>query len=260
MQEPHYYKLGSPTSLNGAVFLVKDEEGQILAEVEMYKAYLHVKGKEVTPQIEKMIDMYCREQNDKLNKEVDSLGIPAKLKELLAFTKKSKVEAFCKRITITEHEIYLLVHNCSQIGFTHKSKFPEFVPESRKLKDSDWAEMKQSRPNNFLNKVDRIFEERKNYMVHLFEKGTEWHCFYYTYKEMEKGEKGHWEGGSHLHYLSYLWTEYGKRRVWDSFDKRHVEIKGIHIKLEPYDMDESKHYTIPAADIKFLETLKNLSI
>ena len=46
-------------------------------------------------------------------------------------------------------------------------------------------------------------------------------------------EPNSWKHEPHLHFVNYLWPEYGKRQVWDSFDKRQHEIEGIHIRLEP---------------------------
>ena len=122
------------------------------------------------------------------------------------------------------------MHNCSQIGYTHRSKFLEYVPENRKLTDSDRTSMRDKEPNKLFSKIRAIFEERKNYMIHLFESDEKWHCFYYTYKDMEPNS---WNYGPHLHYVSYLWPEYRKRQVWESFDQRKHNIEGVHIRLEP---------------------------
>lgn len=234
MKEQHYYQLGSLTSPSGALFVIEDAEGNILASAEIYKAILQANGIEITPEIEKQVISYTRDRQAEFDRQVESMGIPEKLKTILQFTKKSKAVAYCKRIRISEDELFLLVHNCSQIGFAHRSKFAEFVPKSREVSDSDIAEMKQGNPRKFLNKVKRIFEERKRNHVHFFEKGKEWHCFYYSYKDMESGEKRHWKLGSHLHYVSYLWPDLRKRQVWEAFDKRNVDIQGVHIKLDPF--------------------------
>ena len=197
-------------------------------------------------------------KKEKYDNEISSLGIPESLKELFSIKKKSKALALCKRMHISEYDVYLLIKNCSQIGFTQRSKFPEFIPETTKLKSSDFVGLKQRSPRETLNKVHRFFKERKNFMVHLFERGTEWHCFYNTYQDMEEGKNGHWENGAHLHYLSYLWPEYRKKQVWDSFEKRRVEINGVHISLKPFEIDPSEHYTISDTDKLFLDELKKI--
>jgi hypothetical protein len=230
MGDSKYFMLGNPMSKHGAVILMKDGEGQIQAFTDTIKIALQANGIVVTPQIEKEVSQYFIKQQEKYELEMASKGIPENLKTLLAHTKKSKLLAYSKRITISEQELVLLVHNCSQIGYTHRSKFLEYVPENRKLTESDRTSMSEKEPKKFFSKIHAIFKERKNYMIHLFECCDKWHCFYYTYKDMEPNS---WKYGSHLHYVSYLWPEYRKRQVWESFDKREHNIEGVHIRLKP---------------------------
>lgn len=193
---------------------------------------LQANGIEVTPQIEQEILLYFKAQQEEYDRELSSKGIPEKLQTLLGHTKKSKLVAYSKRITISEQELVLLVHNCSQIEYTHRSKFLEYVPENRRLTESDRTLIRQSEPKKFIGKIRAIFEERKNYMVHLFESEKIWHCIYYTYHEME-ADNNQFKYGPHLHFVNYLWPEYTKRKVWESFDKREHNIKGVHIRLKP---------------------------
>jgi len=233
MGDSKYFTLGNPMSKHGAFILTKDIEGEIQALTDVIKLTLQANGIEVTPEIEQEISLYFKTQQQKYDLELSSKGIPEKLQTLLGHTKKSKLVAYCKRVTISEQELVLLVHNCSQIGYTHRSKFLEYVPEKRRLTKSVRTLMRQNEPKKFIGKIRAIFEERKNYMVHLFENGEKWHCLFYTYKDMESGGKSHWQYGPHLHYISHLWPEYGKRQVWESFDKREHTIEGVHIRLEP---------------------------
>lgn len=225
--------LGNPMSKHGAFILTKDIEGDIQALTDVIKLTLQANGIEVTHEIEQEISLYFKTQQEEIDLELSSKGIPEKLQTLLDYTRKGKLVAYCKRLIISERELVLLVHNCSQIGYTHRSKFLEYVPENRRLTESDRASMMDKEPKKFINKIHAIFKERKNYMIHLFESGEKWHCFYYTYKDMESVGKNRWKHGPHLHYVSYLWPEYGKRQVWESFDKRQHNIEGVHIRLEP---------------------------
>ena len=236
---PYYSRLGQPTSKNGAFCIARGKEGVILMMTDIYKTKLQAKGIVITPEIEQIIVSHILKQQTEFDRHADSLGIPDNLKSLLEYTKKSKVVAYCNSITISEDDLALLAHNCSQIGFNHSSKFTEFVPENRRVLNSDIFEMKRGNPRLFTSKIDRIIEERKRYHVHLFEKDKEWHIFYYTYKDLDSGKQGHWELGSHLHYISYLWVNFRKRQIWDSFDKRTTDIHGgVHIKLKPFVFPE----------------------
>lgn len=242
---PPYSRLGSPTSPRGAFVLINGQEGVIQFFADICKTTLQAKGIEITPEIEQYILLRCRRRQAEYDRQVYSEGLPDTLKTLMEFTKKSEAVAYCKRIQLSEHELFLLMHNCSQIGFTHRSKFTKFVPQGRKVLDSDISEMEQGNPRQFFKKVDAIIEEQKMNHVHLIEKGKEWHCFYFSYRDMDYGKKGHWEHGSHLHYVSYLWPNLRKRQVWESFDQRNVNIQGsVHIRIEYDVIDPSteRHY------------------
>ncbi|MCJ7516214.1 MAG: hypothetical protein MUO89_09695 [Dehalococcoidia bacterium] len=219
-------------SKQGAIFLAKDIEGGIQASTHIMKITLEANGIVVTPQIEQKISLYFKMRQEEYDKKVFAQGVPEKLQTLLNYTKKSKLLAYCRRITITEEELFLLVHNCSQIGYTHQSKFLEYVPENRRLTESDRTVLIKNEPKKFFGKIRALFKERKNYMVHLFESDKIWHLFYYTYHEME-ADKNKWKHGPHLHFVNYLWPEYTKRKVWESFDKREHNINGVHIRLKP---------------------------
>lgn len=222
--------LGDPMSKQGAIFLATDIEGIIQMEIDIMKATLQANGIGVTPQIEQEISLVFRAKQEEYDKELFAEGIPDKLKKLLNYTRKKELVAYCKKLIISEQELVLLIRNCSQIGYTQRSKFIEYVPENRRLTESDRTSMREKEPKKFFSKIRAIFEERKNYMIHLFESGEKWHCFYGTYKDMEPNS---WKYGPHLHYVSYLWPEYRKRQVWESFDQRKHNIEGEHIRLEP---------------------------
>ncbi len=115
----------------------KDIEGANQAFSDIIKMALQANGIEVTPQIEQEISLYFKAQQEEYDRELSSKGIPEKLQALLGHTKKSKLIAYSKRITISEQELVLLVHNCSQIEYAHRSKFLEYVPENRRLTESD---------------------------------------------------------------------------------------------------------------------------
>jgi hypothetical protein len=230
MTDSKYFTLGNPMSKQGAIFVAKDIEGSIQAFTHIMKTTLEANGVVVTRQIENEISQYFRTDQEEYDKELSVKGIPEKLQLLLSYSKKSKLLAYSKRITISEDELFLLIHNCSQIGYTHQSKFLEYVPENRSLTETDRTILLKNEPKKFFNKVRAIFKERKNYVVHLFEHGKIWHCFYHTYHEMEANS---WKHGPHLHFVNYLWPEYTKRKVWDSFNIREQNINGIHIRLEP---------------------------
>jgi len=233
MDSPHYQILGSIESPQGALGIIFDEEGMAPFLVEVLKAALVKEGFPVTPENVRIARTVVDGYLAKHHQEMSLLGVPQKLQSLMGFTKKADVEKYCSGIHISEDELYLLIHNHNQIRYSHMSKFREFVPQQLKISPSDIQSAKFGVPHKLINKLRGIFNDRKHVMVHLFEKGIEWHCFYYTYKDMDDKPKGHWINGAHLHYVSYLWSNLNKASVWDAFDSKDVSFKGVHIKLKP---------------------------
>lgn len=226
-------RFGSPFSPNGAMYVIRDREDMIQFLADTFKNYLRWKGEEITPAIETEILALARMHQDEMDRQYDAKGIPEKLKMLLEIKRKSEVIKYCKSLVLSADDLFLLGHNCSQIGFTHRSKFSEFVPQHLNITDSDIDDMKKGNPRQFLKKVHGVFQERKRIHVHLFEKDEEWHCFYFTWRDTESSNESHWKHGSHLHYISHLWPNLVKRQVWESFDWRNVETQGsVHIRLQ----------------------------
>ncbi len=177
MEDSKYFMLGNPLSKQGAITLARDIAGITQMFSDMMKITLQANGIEVTPEIEQEITLYFKKQQEEYDLELFSKGIPKILQALLDYTRKGKLVAYCKRIIISEEELILLLHNCSQIGYTHHSKFIEYVPENRRLTKSDRTSMRQNEPKKFFSKIHAIFDERKNYMIHLFESGEKMALF-----------------------------------------------------------------------------------
>lgn len=257
MGDKHFFKFGSPKSPHSALFIAEGEEGVISFRAEVLKSTLEANGVQITPEIERQVLAYCRDEQDAYDKEVDVMGIPPKLKALFEINKKSELLRYCRNLVLTESELYLLIHNSLQIGFTHRSKFTEFVPPHLKVLDSDISNLKNGKPDKFLKKVHSTFLERRRIHVHLFERPQQWHCFYYSYEDIDTEKKNHWKHGTHTHYVSYLWPNYRKNQVWKSFDKRSTEIPGsIHIRLIPAKFP-NKPLHLPDEDLNFMDKVRN---
>ena len=169
---------------------------------------------------------------------MELVGIPEKLYTLLGITKKSELLKYCRRITISEDELVSLTLTCHQFGYIYSPKFKDYIPDGRRLTDIDIANLKAGKTRKFGNKVHSIFEERKHYMVHLFEKGEEWHCFFSTYQDM-KPDQSHFGGRPHLHFVNYLWSSHAKLQVWEAFDQRTHDVqKSVHIKMDVKDFGD----------------------
>ncbi len=122
------------------------------------------------------------------------------------------------------------------MGFTHKIKTRDFVPQHLQISKDDIAQMKGGKPKAFLKKTSGMLGERKRIMVHLFEGRDQWHCFYFSWSDLADGDAAHWKYGAHIHYVSYLWSNLQNTRILESFDKRSADIPGsMHIRFKSSD-------------------------
>ena len=127
-------RLGSQLSPQGAIYIAQGKkEGVLELWADIYRSALHLNGVQITPAVEKVILRFVQRKQDELDRQVDTEGIPSKLIPLFEIKKKSKVMGYCKKLELSEEELFLLIHNCSQIGFKHRSKFTEFVPPHLKV-------------------------------------------------------------------------------------------------------------------------------
>jgi hypothetical protein len=93
----------------------------------------------------------------------------------------------------------------------------------------------------FVRKIQGAFQRRKNLNAHLFENGSEWHIFWFTFDDINSGAKGmnpHWTEGDHVHYTSYLWG-HKKEEAWEDLASGKYSISGEHIKYKNNDYPES---------------------
>ena len=232
MNKERFTKFGSPKSPGGAMYISYTREGMIQSIADILVSALELTGETITPEIEKLALELSQKKIDEIDRKASKEGLPDKLKVLFEINKKSKAIRYCKNLELSEDELYLLIHNSSQIGFKCHSKFAEYVPSHLKLTDLDISRIHNNQPEKFRKKVNAIFSERRHISAHLFDRGGQWHCFYSAYQDLEPT---HWRC-SHLHYVSYLWTQLTKERIWAAFDKRSTNIPGnIHIKLIPPD-------------------------
>ena len=198
-------------------------------------------GVSITPQLKSEILNDVKFERDIYNSKIASHGVPEWILELLQISKKSEANKYCKNLTISEFELYLFIQNCYLIGFTHASKFPDYVPDHLVISDADTIKLKNGDLKPVSKKLGPLLDERRKINVHLFSRDAEWHCFYFSYDDIKKSENNHWKFGSHIHYVSFLWPSYTKEQVWDSFDTRKTNLVGnIHIRFNPYEYPEMK--------------------
>lgn len=249
MRNKHVTRFGNPNTRGGALYYVNDLEGlcQMVVDLELFR--LHKYGVAISSLHKSQINQNVRFERDIYNSKVAQQGVPEKLSTLFRITKKSEAKKFCKNLSFSEFELFLLIQNCYQIGFTHMSKFPEYVPDHLNITDDDRASLRNGKPMPISKKMGPLLIERRHINVHLFHRESVWHSFYFSFEDIESKEDNHWKHGCHLHYVSYLWPNYTRKQVWRSFDTRTTKISGnLHIRFAPYEypeLNEPKDYAAP---------------
>ncbi len=239
MRNRHITRFGSPLARSGALYCPSDQEGLIQMDVDLKLAQLQSKGVLITPEIESKIKSDVQRRKVEYNNKVNQVGVPDKFKNLFQITRKAKAEQYARQIVISEYDLFLLIHNCSQIRFAHRSKFKQYVPEHLRVSDTDRDEMKTGNPKKMMKRVSSGLLERKYIHVHLFEFSSDWHCFYFTHQDIEPTSANHWKHGCHLHYISHLWPGLKKKWIWSKFSKRSTDILGsLHIRFEPFEFPD----------------------
>jgi len=261
MRNRHITRFGSPLTRSGALYFACDQEGLVQMDVDMQLEQLRAMGKLITPGIKAQVKSKIEQRKAEYHDKVNQMGVPDKLEKLFLITKKTEAEQYSRKIVLLEYDLFLLIHNCSQIRFTHRSKFNQYVPEHLTVSDTDRDEMKAGNPKKISKKISSILLERRYIHVHLFEHGSDWHCFYFSHQDIEPASTNHWKYGCHIHYISHLWSKLKKRWIWNKFNKRFTQISGsLHIRFEPFEfpklgevkaIDPDNRSTIPPWAVNF---------
>lgn len=258
LRSKHITRFGSP--LDRSMYAVFDIHGLVQMDVDLELLKLSVRGVPITSEIRSRIKNDVKQRRMEYDRKVDELGIPDEIKNLLLADSKTQVEQYAHKLTLSEHALFLLIHNCNQIQLSHRSKFRQYVPEHLKLSDTDRKQMKiGGDPKKALRKIGSSLLERRYIHIHLFESGLLWHLFYFSHQDIDEATN-HWRYGPHLHYVSHLWPNLKKSLVWKEFNKRSTNISGsLHIKFKPFEFptpyaetDDSENTSKPPKLVKMI--------
>ena len=153
MRNKHITRFGNPTTPDGARYYVTDEEGLFQMAVDFEFARLTRDGISPADQLESRIIDRVKTEQLVYHSNVANEGIPESLKILFQIPKKSDAEKFCKKLAISELDLFLLINNCNQIGFEHRSKFPEYIPDNQIITDEDRRNIKNRNLKSISRKI-----------------------------------------------------------------------------------------------------------
>lgn len=240
LQNRHVTRFGNPATRLGARYVALDMEGLRQTAVDLEHLRLIVDGVPVTDFMARRIEDRVRREQVLLDHSLAAEGVPGNLKSLLEIGRMADVRKHLNQQQVSEYELFLLIHNCKQIGWSHRSKFPEYVPDHLRITEKDRRDLHRGKLKPMARKFASVMEERRRIHVYLFEQNSMWHCFYFSYDDLQDGSASHWEHGPHLHYVSHLWPKYSKEEVWSLFDTRHTKISGaVHVRFRQFEYSSS---------------------
>ena len=221
--DQHLYEVLSNQGLEAAISFAQTRNLQDLID----------KGTEITAEIREYIVKTSVHEVKQLTMALRKTFLPENLVHLFDIKTKKEAERFAeKELVINDKDFIELIFGAERYGFHHSKKHREFVPEHLKnfdphgLTKADESGKFTAEGKKAFTKIMQIFKDRKQLSVHWFQFEFEWHCFFFDGRDLLGG---HWKGGDHIHYLSYLWNIPGDK-IWKGFDTRGDTPPNVHIK------------------------------
>lgn len=155
---------------------------------------------------------------------------------------KNDLKKHCKSLTIYMDDFVDLIDLCESvnIGLKHRIYQRDIIPPELVLEKNgieNVVNKSSSEENNRAKKLSKnefqFFRVRRYLVAHVFylPPGTKyWHFFYFDQRDIVEN-KNHWQYGSHIHFINYLWPEYTAKGIWQQFMTDKPKIKSaLHIR------------------------------
>ena len=150
------------------------------------------------------------------------------LLEIFSFEKKADLVRHCKDLTISSEDFFKFVLACEMFGqpFLHQITSRDKVPPHLIPKDSE-IEALQNTPAGAVvageaakavSKMSQFFIDRRYLVGHMFFTAdkSRWHFFCFDQRDVST-TGNHWEKGSHVHFVNWLWPNFNADTVWQNF-------------------------------------------
>lgn len=159
-----------------------------------------------------------------------SMGEPnlESLVKIFSFEKKKDLERYCRDLTVSSDDFFKVVLACEITGkpFLHEISFRDKVPPHLVPKDSEIEALKKAPAGTVLageaakavSKMSQSFQDRRFLVGHMFfsPDRSKWHFLCFDQRDLQlKGN--HWEKGSHVHFVNWLWPSLNADSVWSAF-------------------------------------------
>lgn len=171
--------------------------------------------------------------------------LPALL-EVFNFRSKREVVRHCKTLVVSRTDFVALVLGAQRGAlspYKYANHFAETTPKHLLPKKEEHdaiaangvGPLRTKQAQKFTRKIFQLFVEKRSLAAHLFytDDAEYWHLFYFDSGDTSE-HKNHWKHGSHIHYVSDLWTELSLSSAWAQVlsgelgfaNKLHIRYKG----------------------------------
>ncbi len=150
-------------------------------------------------------------------------------------------EKYCREVVINSNDFANFILACEMGNFPllHQIHYRDYVPEHLYLNDKDTAAL-AANPGGLLQpdarkavrKIGQMFKDRRYLVGHIFYLPdlSKWHFFQFDQRDIEDGEN-HWKEGAHIHFLNWLWPNYGAKTLWEDFTSGRAKINdSLHVR------------------------------
>ncbi len=165
------------------------------------------------------------------------------LLRLFTFDKKRELEKYCRNAVVHKRDFATLVMACKSgiLPFSHQIHYKDHVPsqlipseKERTALQANGVGPLKGDAKKMVRKIGQLFKDRRYLVGHIFYTPNlhEWHFFYFDQRDTEEQKENHWSGGSHIHFINWLWPNHSPAELWSNFVSQSDPPKGaVHIKF-----------------------------
>jgi hypothetical protein len=165
------------------------------------------------------------------------------LLRLFTFTKKKELEKYCRDLVIHQEDLVNFILTCEmgQGPFLHMIHYGDHQPQEAQLTDDDLAALAKSQvgpldpdAQKTVNKIGHLFRVRRYLVGHIFYTPdlSEWHFFQFDQRDLEDTSPNHWKGGTHMHFMNWLWPHRDAQTLWEDFTAGKAKMNdSLHVRF-----------------------------
>jgi hypothetical protein len=138
------------------------------------------------------------------------------LLSIFTIDSKSDLDSHCRSLVIHKSDFAWFITACMAgiWPFRHQILVRDLMPEHLEPTDEEYEALNQhsgpgpleGKAHKFMSKTAQAFSDRRYLVAHLFYYPPTplWHFFYFDQRDTSR-RANHWQHGSHIHLINFLW-------------------------------------------------------